>query len=112
MNARSILPSPAVLTYLPSGRLGIPSTVPTRPGLRDPEHAVGSWFGMTYASLGRYLGRGTMPDLIGQGDWDTLLSNLSLMALFFLPGDLSDVITLPELQADSAISHQRSFLFF
>jgi len=50
----------------------------------DPEHAVEACFGIIYASLGRYLGLGTASDVMGEGDWNTLLDDLSLMALLFL----------------------------
>jgi len=50
----------------------------------DPEHAVEASFKVIYASLGRYLGLGTAEDVIGEGDWKTLLDDLSLMTLLFL----------------------------
>ena len=53
----------------------------------DPDHAVDACFNMVYASLCRYLGLGTMGDVVGEGNWDQLLEDLSLMALFFLLGD-------------------------
>jgi AcrR family transcriptional regulator len=53
----------------------------------DPEHAVEACFHVLYASLGRYLGLGTMGEVSEEGDWDQLLEDLSLMTLFFLLGD-------------------------
>jgi AcrR family transcriptional regulator len=53
----------------------------------DPEHAVEACFHVVYASLGRYLGLGTMDHESETGNWDQLLEDLSLMALFFLLGD-------------------------
>jgi AcrR family transcriptional regulator len=55
-------------------------------GHPDPERAVDACFNVIYASLGRYLGLGTAADVSGQGDWNTLLGDLSLMALLFLAG--------------------------
>jgi hypothetical protein len=53
----------------------------------DPEHAVNASFHVMYASIGRYLGLGTTSDSIGEGDWDTLLDDVSLMILYYLLGD-------------------------
>lgn len=53
----------------------------------DPDHAVVACFNVVYASLGRYLGLGTMGNQSELGDWDQLLEDVSLMALFFLLGD-------------------------
>ena len=50
----------------------------------DPEHAVDASFAVIYASLGRYLGLGTAADVVGEGDWGTLLDDLTLMTLLFL----------------------------
>ena len=50
----------------------------------DPEHAVEASFSVIYACLGRYLGLGTAADVVGEGDWKTLLDDLSLMTLLFL----------------------------
>jgi len=52
----------------------------------DPVHAVNSCFRMMYASVGRYLGLGTTPDVMGEGDWDQLLDDTSLMAVLWLCG--------------------------
>jgi len=61
----------------------------------DPEHAVEACFHVVYASLGRYLGLGTMGDVAGEGDWEQLLEDLSLMSLFFLLGDPRQVWPKP-----------------
>lgn len=61
----------------------------------DPEHAVDACFNVVYASLGRYLGLGTMGDVAGEGDWDQLLEDLSLISLFFLLGDPRQVWPKP-----------------
>lgn len=53
----------------------------------DPEHAVQASFGIAYAAIGRFLGLGTTPDSAGEGDWDQLVGDLSMMVLFFLLGD-------------------------
>ena len=55
-------------------------------GHPDPERAVDACFNVIYAALGRYLGLGTAADVSGQGDWNALLEDLSLMALLFLAG--------------------------
>lgn len=51
----------------------------------NPEHAVTACYKVMYASVGRYLGFGTTPD--ADGDWDTLIADLSLMILQFLLAD-------------------------
>jgi len=53
----------------------------------DPDHAVVACFNVVYASLGRYLGLGTMGNEVGEGDWNQLLEDVSLMSLYFLLGD-------------------------
>jgi len=53
----------------------------------DPDHAVVACFNVVYASLGRYLGLGTLGSESELGNWDQLLEDVSLMALFFLLGD-------------------------
>jgi AcrR family transcriptional regulator len=53
----------------------------------DPEHAVRAAFGVMYAAIGRYLGLGTTPEVVGEGDWDVLLDDISQMMLFFLLGN-------------------------
>jgi AcrR family transcriptional regulator len=57
----------------------------------EPEHAVNASFIVMYATIGRYLGLGTTPDSMGEGDWDTLLEDVSLMILYYLLGDPKDV---------------------
>ena len=52
----------------------------------DPVHAVNACFRMMYASVGRYLGLGTTRDVMGEGDWDKLLDDVSLMAVLWLSG--------------------------
>jgi AcrR family transcriptional regulator len=52
----------------------------------DPVHAVNACFRMMYASVGRYLGLGTTRDVMGEGDWDQLLDDVSLMAVLWLSG--------------------------
>lgn len=52
----------------------------------NPERAVRTCFQVIYASLSRYLGLGTVAEIIGEGDWDSLLEDLSLVALHFLLG--------------------------
>lgn len=52
----------------------------------DPVHAVDACFRMMYASVGRYLGLGTTRDVMGEGDWDQLLDDVSLMAVLWLGG--------------------------
>jgi hypothetical protein len=49
-------------------------------------HAVNACFRMMYASVGRYLGLGTTRDVMGEGDWDQLLDDVSLMAVLWLSG--------------------------
>ena len=53
----------------------------------DPDHAVVACFNVVYASLGRYLGFGAMGSESELGNWDQLLEDVSLMALYFLLGD-------------------------
>jgi AcrR family transcriptional regulator len=53
----------------------------------NPDHAVEACFHVVYATLGRYLGLGTMGAVAAEGDWDQLLEDLSLMTLFFLLSD-------------------------
>jgi AcrR family transcriptional regulator len=68
-----------------------------RPEIRhpDPVHAVDACFSMMYASVGRYLGLGTTRDVIGEGDWDKLLDDISLMAVLWLcGGDPQDGLAL------------------
>ncbi len=57
----------------------------------DPEHAIEACFHVVYAALGRRLGLGTVGHEPEQGNWDQLLEDLSLMALFFLLGDPQQV---------------------
>jgi AcrR family transcriptional regulator len=52
----------------------------------DPAHAVDACFSMMYASVGRYLGLGTTRDVMGEGDWNQLLDDVSLMAVLWLSG--------------------------
>lgn len=52
----------------------------------DPVHAVNACFRMMYASVGRYLGLSTTRDVMGEGDWDQLLDDVSLMAVLWLSG--------------------------
>ncbi|TXS91864.1 TetR/AcrR family transcriptional regulator [Parahaliea maris] len=52
----------------------------------NPERAVSICFQIIYASLSRHLGLGTEPEIIGEGDWDTLLDDLSRVSLHFLLG--------------------------
>ena len=52
----------------------------------DPEHAVEACFAVMYASVGRHLGLGTTSDVMGEGNWDTLLDDLSLMSVLWLVG--------------------------
>lgn len=52
----------------------------------DPERSVSICFQVIYASLSRYLGLGTVSEVMGEGDWDLLLSDLSRVALHFLLG--------------------------
>jgi AcrR family transcriptional regulator len=52
----------------------------------DPVHAVDACFIMMYAWIGRYLGLGTTRDVMGEGDWDRLLDDVSLMAVLWLSG--------------------------
>src|SRR4030095_2754398 len=52
----------------------------------DPVHAVDACFRMMYASVGRYLGLGTTRDVMGEGDWDQLLDDVSLMVVLWLSG--------------------------
>lgn len=53
----------------------------------DPERAVDICFRVTYASLARYLGLGTIEELNKDTAWDTLLDELSQVALYYLLGD-------------------------
>jgi AcrR family transcriptional regulator len=57
----------------------------------DPEHAATACFALMYAVVGRHLGLGTTPDVMGEGDWNTLLDDISLMSVLWLiggnPGD-------------------------
>jgi hypothetical protein len=52
----------------------------------DPAHAVDACFSVMYASVGRYLGLGTTPDVMGEGDWDKLVEDVGLMAVLWLCG--------------------------
>jgi AcrR family transcriptional regulator len=52
----------------------------------DPVHAVDGCFSMMYAWVGRYLGLGTTQDVVGEGDWDQLLDDVSLMSVLWLSG--------------------------
>jgi AcrR family transcriptional regulator len=52
----------------------------------DPVHAVDACFRMMYTSVGRYLGLGTTRDVMGEGDWNQLLDDVSLMAVLWLCG--------------------------
>jgi AcrR family transcriptional regulator len=52
----------------------------------DPVHAVDACFSMMYAWVGRYLGLGTTQDVVGEGDWDQLLDDVSLMSVLWLSG--------------------------
>lgn len=53
-------------------------------GHSDPEHAVDAALNIIYAVLGRYLGLSMARDVIGEGDWNVLVEDLSLMTLLFL----------------------------
>lgn len=53
-------------------------------GHPEPEHAAHTCFSMAYASLARYLGLGSSPDVAGEGDWKQLVEDLGLMCLYFL----------------------------
>lgn len=53
----------------------------------DAERAVDTCFRVTYASLARYLGLGTIEELNKDTDWDSLLEDLSQVALYYLLGD-------------------------
>jgi AcrR family transcriptional regulator len=57
----------------------------------DPEHAVNSAFRIMYAAVGRYLGLGTTPDVMAEGDWNALVDDVSLMVLYFLLGDPAEL---------------------
>ena len=57
----------------------------------DPQHAVATSFTVMYAVIGRYLGLGTTPDVAGQGDWDSMVDDISLMILQYLLVDAADV---------------------
>lgn len=57
----------------------------------DPEHAVRVCFGVTYATLSRFLGLESPPDEVGGESWEQLLDDLSLMMLFYLLGDPQQV---------------------
>ena len=57
----------------------------------DPEHAVNASFRVMYAAIGRYLGLGTTADVMAEGDWDTLVDDVSLMMLYFLLGDPAEL---------------------
>lgn len=61
----------------------------------DPAHAVTTCYTVMYAVLGRYLGLGTTPDVTGEGDWNVLLADVSLMLLYYLLGDPADVRSVP-----------------
>ncbi len=50
----------------------------------DPEHALDASLSIIYAVLGRHLGISTARDVIGEGDWNVLVEDLSLMTLLFL----------------------------
>lgn len=57
----------------------------------DPEHAVVAAFNIMYAAFGRFLGLGTTPDSVGEGDWGDLRNDISDMILHYLLGDPSEV---------------------
>jgi AcrR family transcriptional regulator len=57
----------------------------------DPEHAVATCYTVMYSVIGRYLGLGTTPDVMGEGDWNALLDEVSLMLLHYLLGNPADV---------------------
>lgn len=48
--------------------------------------AINQSFRYTYASLARFLGLGIMDSVIGEGDWDELLNDLSKITLHYLLG--------------------------
>lgn len=52
----------------------------------NPERAVHICFQIIYASLARYLGLGTVPEVVGEGNWDRLLDDVSRVSLHFLLG--------------------------
>jgi AcrR family transcriptional regulator len=58
----------------------------------DPEHAVRAAFVIMYATIGRYLGLGTSPEVTGEGDWDMLLKDISQMVLYYLLGDPEEIV--------------------
>lgn len=53
-------------------------------GHPQPEHAARTCVSVAYASLARYLGLGSSPDVAGEGDWKQLVDDLGLMCLYFL----------------------------
>lgn len=50
----------------------------------DPVHAVQWSFTVTYSVLARWLGLGSEAEAAGEGDWNTILSDLSDMVFAFL----------------------------
>lgn len=52
----------------------------------NPERAVQICFQIIYAPVARFLGLGTLGEVMGEGDWDTLIDDLSAVALHFLLG--------------------------
>ncbi|GAB3098165.1 TetR/AcrR family transcriptional regulator [Aestuariicella hydrocarbonica] len=53
----------------------------------NPERAVNFVFRLVYASLSRYLGLGTVDESLEEGDWETLLDDLSDVSLHYLLGN-------------------------
>jgi len=50
----------------------------------DPDHAVDWSCTVVYSVLARWLGLGTEPTASGQGDWDTILADLTEMITTYL----------------------------
>jgi AcrR family transcriptional regulator len=58
----------------------------------NPDHAVVAAFNIMYATYGRYLGLGTTPDSMGEGDWKDLRDDISQMILAFLLTDPNELV--------------------
>jgi hypothetical protein len=54
----------------------------------EPERAADASFTVIYGTLARFLGLGGAQDAVGEGDWKSLLEDLSLMTKAYLLADL------------------------
>ncbi len=57
----------------------------------DPERAIHVIFQIIYSSLARHLGLGTVDASLEDGDWKTLVNDLSNISLHYLMGDPQNI---------------------